>query len=303
MRAARFHSYGGPGVLTVEDAPEPHAGPAEIRIQVAATSVNPLDWKIRSGALAEVMPVGLPAIPGSDAVGVVDQVGAEVDGVWAGDLVFGLTRAGAAEFAVLPYWAPVPGTWSIEEAAAAGLVAATALAGLAPLGDLAGRTVLIEGASGGVGSAAAQCAIARGATVIGTASAANHDYLRAIGAIPLSYGEGLAERVAAITGGGVDAALDTAGSGSLAAIVALTGDPARVVTVADYGAPALGVTLADPLVDAAANLAEASRLGQAGAYVPRVGAVHDLSRITDAHAAAESGRTGGKIVVRLFPGE
>ncbi|GIJ46093.1 oxidoreductase [Virgisporangium aliadipatigenens] len=290
MRAARFHRYGEPDVLAVEEAPEPRAGAGEIRIRVAATSVNPMDWKIRAGLLAEVMPVEFPAIPGADAAGVVDQVGPGVDGVRPGDRVFGLTRAGAAEFAVLAFWAPIPDTWSTERAAAAGLVSATAMAGLALLGDLAGRTVLIEGAAGGVGSAAAQIAHAREATVIGRASEAGHQYLRSLGITPIGYGAAAA---------GVDAALDTVGSGSLAELVAVVGDPGRVATVADHRAHALGVALADPLTNAAANLAEVSWLGGRGAYTPRIDTTFPLEKIAVAHAYVQQGRTRGKVVLTV----
>nr|WP_307834086.1 NADP-dependent oxidoreductase [Actinoplanes lichenicola] len=284
----RFHAYGEPGVLTVEDVPEPHAGPHEVRIRVAATSVNPIDWKIRAGHLAEAVPTPLPAIPGADAAGVVDEVGDQVSGVRAGDRVFGLTHAGAAEFAVLPFSARLPGTWSFEQGAAAGLVSVTAMAGLEALGELTGRTLLVEGAAGGVGSAAVQIAVARGARVIGRARPEHHDYLRTLGASPVAYGE---------TPDGIELALDTAGAGTLAALIALTGDAARVATVADYTAAALGVTLAEPLANAAAHLAEVSWLGQSGDYTPRVEASYPLEKIADAHAHVERGHRHGKIVV------
>jgi len=299
MRAVRFHQYGGPEVLTVEDAPEPHAGPGELRVRVRATSVNPVDWKIRAGYLHEMMPTAFPAVPGSDAAGAVDEVGEGVEGVQVGDQVFGLAQGGAAEFAVLQAWAPVPSTWTLEQAAAAGLVSTTAIAGLDALGDISGKTVLIEGAAGGVGSAAVEIAIARGATVIGTAGAANHDFLRALGATPVTYGEGLAERVRAVAPSGVDAALDTAGSGSLADIVALVGDASRVASVADFNAGALGAASVNGAANARANLAEASRLGRSGAYTPRVAATYPLEKATEAHAHVQGGHTRGKVVITL----
>jgi NADPH:quinone reductase-like Zn-dependent oxidoreductase len=299
MRAVRFHEFGDPHVLTVEDAPEPHAGSGEVRIRVQAASVNPVDWKIRAGYLADYMPTTFPAITGTDAAGVVDEVGAGVTGVAAGDRVFGLAQGTAAEYAVLTAWAPVPDKWTVEQAAAAGLVSATAIEGLNALGDLSGRTILVEGAAGGVGSAAVQVAVARGATVVGTASEANHDFLRDLGAIPVTYGEGLAGRVAAVAPAGVDAALDTAGSGSLADIVAVVGDASRVATVADFGAAALGVALIAGNANAAANLAEASRLGAAGVYTPHVQASYPLEKAADAHAHVQGGHTRGKVLITL----
>ncbi|TQM63690.1 NADP-dependent oxidoreductase [Humibacillus xanthopallidus] len=299
MRAIRFHQYGDPQVLTLEDAPEPHAGPGQVRIRVQATSVNPVDWKIRAGYLHEMMPVSFPAIPGSDATGIVDEVGDGVSGVEIGDAVFGLAQGGAAELAVLTAWARVPSGWTTEQAGAAGLAAATALAGLDALGDIAGRTVLIEGAAGGVGSAAVELATARGATVIGTASERNHEFLRTLGATPLTYGEGLAERVAAVAPGGVDAALDLAGSGSLADLVDIVGDPARVASAADFGAPSLGVAVVAGTANASANLAAAAELGAAGQYTPRVQATYPLERLAEAHADVQGGHTRGKVVVTV----
>lgn len=299
MRAVRFHEFGGPQVLTVEDVPDRHAGPGEIRIRVQAASVNPVDCKIRAGYLSDVIPTTFPAITGSDATGVVDEIGAGVTGVKPGDRVFGLGQGTTAEHAVLTAWAHVPSAWTAEQAAAAGLASATAIASLNALGDVSGKTVLIEGAAGGVGSAAVQIAAARGATVIGTASEANHDFLRELGATPVTYGEGLAERVAAVAPAGVDAALDTAGSGSLADIVDLVGDASRVATVADFGAAALGVTLIAGNVNAAANLADASQLGEAGAFIPRVQTTYPLEKAADAHAHVQGGHTQGKVLMTL----
>ena len=300
MRAVRFHEYGDPRVLAIEDSPEPHAGPGQVRIRVRAASVNPIDWKIRAGYLAEMMPTTFPVIPGSDAAGVVDEVGDGTSYVSIGDVVFGLAVSGSAsELAVLGAWAPVPAQWSLEQAAAAGLVSTTAIAGLDALGDLAGRTILLEGAAGGVGSAAVEIAIARGATVIGTASEVHHDFLRSLGATPVTYGEGLASRVAAVAPDGVDAALDLAGSGSLADLVAIVGDPTKVATVADFAAAALGVTIVQGAANAAANLALAAELGAGGSYTPRIEATFPIEQTAEAHARAQAGHTEGKVVLTL----
>lgn len=299
MRAVRHHTYGEPDVLTVEDAPEPHAGPGKVRVRVRAASVNAFDWKLRAGRFQERIRLELPAIPGKDAAGVVDEVGEGVTGVQVGDRVFGLGDATTAEHAVLNTWAPAPDAWSDEQAAAAGLAAATAGAGLDALGDLDGRTLLVEGAAGGVGSAAVELAVARGARVIGTASQRNHEFLRSLGATPTLYGDGLAERVAALAPEGVDAALDTAGSGSLAEIVAIVGDPSSVATVADFGAARLGVTLTGSDAASAATLEAAAEAGSRGAYTPRVEATFPLDRAAEAHAHAQGGHTQGKLVITL----
>jgi NADPH:quinone reductase-like Zn-dependent oxidoreductase len=150
-----------------------------------------------------------------------------------------------------------------------------------------------------VGSAAVEIAVARGAKVIGTAREPNHEFLTSVGAIPSTYGAGLAERLAALAPDGVDLALDTAASGSLSELVAIVGDPARVSTVADYSnAERLGVHLANAVNDPTL-LDEASELGRQGLYTPRIDRTFTLERIADAHAHAELGRTHGKIVVRI----
>ncbi|MEU0238608.1 NADP-dependent oxidoreductase [Nocardiopsis sp. NPDC006198] len=301
MRAVRYHEYGGVETLVVEQAPDPHPGPGEIRIRVAAAGVNPVDWKVRSGAVREVLPVDLPAIPGRDAVGVVDGIGDGVQGVDIGDRVFGLggVTGATAELAVLSAWALAPTTWTDEEAAGAGLASVTAMGGLKVLGPLRGRTLLVEGAAGGVGSAAVEIAVARGATVIGTASERNHEFLASLGAVPTTYGTGLAERLASLAPGGVDIALDTAASGSLDDLVAIVGDPSRVSTVADHAnAQRLGTHVANAENDSAL-LAEAGELGRQGRYTPRIERTYPLERFAEAHAHAERGHTRGKIVVRI----
>lgn len=301
MRAVRYHEYGGVETLVVEEVPDPHPGPGEIRIRVAAAGVNPVDWKVRSGAVREVIPVDLPAIPGRDAAGVVDETGPGVRGVSVGDRVFGLggVTGATAELAVLSAWAPAPGTWTDEQAAGAGLASVTALAGLNALGPLRGHTLLVEGAAGGVGSAAVEIAAARGATVLGTASERNHTFLSSLGAVPTAYGPGLAERVATLAPQGVDAALDTAASGSLPDLLVIVGDPARVATVADHtNAQRLGVHTANAQNDPAL-LAEAAELGRQGRYSPRIERTYSLDETAEAHAYAERGHTQGKIVIRI----
>lgn len=301
MRAVRYHQYGGVETLVVEQAPDPPPGPGEIRVRVAAAGVNPVDWKVRSGAVREVLPVDLPAIPGRDAAGVVDETGDGVQGVNAGDRVFGLggVTGATAELAVLSAWAHTPATWTDEEAAGAGLASVTAMGGLKALGPLRGRTLLVEGASGGVGSAAVEIAAAQGATVIGTASERNHGFLTSLGAVPTTYGSGLAERLAALAPGGVDLVLDTAASGSLADLVAIAGDPARVATVADHAnAHRLGVHVANA-ENGSALLAEAADLGRQGRYTPRIERTYPLERTAEAHAYAERGHTRGKLAIRV----
>lgn len=299
MRAARFHAYGRAEILVIEQAPDPRPEPGEIRVRAAAAGVNPIDWKLRTGALHQLLPLELPAIPGRDAAGVVDEIGDGVQGVSVGDRVFGLSgvTGATAELVILSAWAHAPATWNDEQAAGAGLVSVTAMGGLNALGPLAGRTLLVEGAAGGVGSAAVEIAVAQGATVIGTASERNHAFLDSLGAVPTTYGPGLAQRLTALAPHGVDIALDTAASGSLDDLVALTGDPKRVATVADH---ARGQRLGTHVVNAENDstlLSAAAELGRQGRYTPRIEEAYPLERIADAHAHAERGRTRGKIVI------
>jgi NADPH:quinone reductase-like Zn-dependent oxidoreductase len=196
MKALVYYSYGGPDVLTVEDGlPEPHAGPGQVRVRTRASSVNPFDWKLRAGYLEGVVPLEFPAIPGVDGAGVVDEIGDEVDGMQLGDEVFGIGDRMSAEYAVLDHFAAKPTGMSWEEAAAIPLATEAAARSLTMLGVKAGTVLLIQGAAGGVGTSAVQLARSRGATVIGTASENNHDYLRGLGALPTTYGPSLVERL------------------------------------------------------------------------------------------------------------
>jgi NADPH:quinone reductase-like Zn-dependent oxidoreductase len=297
MRAARFHTYGTPDVLVIEDAPEPHAIEGSVRIKVHATSVNPIDVVLRAGQLAQIVPLNLPAITGRDAVGVVDEVGPGVTDTQVGDVVFGLGGVSdtTAEFAVLTAWSTVPEGWSTVQAAAAGLASATAAAAIEALGDLNGKTFLIEGASGAVGSAAAAFALAAGAIVIGTGRESSHPYLESLGVLATTYGPGLAERVAVLAPDGVDAALHSAPSDSLPDLLSIVGDTSQVVTVIDHqGAAQLGVGSVSSRNDSAL-LRYAAALGRDGLYTPRVDHELSLADVVEAHTLAESG--SGKVVI------
>jgi NADPH:quinone reductase-like Zn-dependent oxidoreductase len=173
-----------PSVLGTGDLPEPHAGAGQIRIAVQAAAVNPMDCKLRSGMLAEMMPQNFPVIPGSEAAGVVDEVGPGVTDVAVGDEVFGIGKATSAEFAVLGHWAPKPASLDWQQAAGVAVAAETAARVLSALGIQPGQTLLIDNASGSVGQAAAQFARPYDVTVIGTASEDNHPRLRELGVIP-----------------------------------------------------------------------------------------------------------------------
>jgi len=300
MRAVTFTDYGGPEVLHVAEAEEPHAGPGQIRIAVRASGVNPIDWKARSGMLREVMPVEFPVIDGYEAAGVVDEVGEGVTGVSAGDEVFGFAVAGAAaEYAVLDDFARKPAQISFEEAAGLPVAVETSVRVFNVLGGLReGQTIVINGAAGGVGTAAVQLARARGARVIGTASEGNHEFLRSLGAEPTTYGEGMAERIRALAPHGVDLALDTAGQGAIPDLIELTGDPANVAAIADFSAAALGAKVTGAGDGRAPGaLQEAAALIEKGEFSLPVAEAFPFDRAGDAHRASEAGHVRGKLVL------
>ena len=299
MRAVRFSEYGDADVLCVEEVDEPHAGAGQIRVAVRAAAVNPFDCKIRSGAMAGFMPVQLPRIPGSDAAGVVDELGDGVTDVAIGDAVFGSAVGGAtAEYAVLDHYAAKPDGMSFAEAAGLTVAVETAVRGLDLLGLEAGQTILINGAAGGVGAAAVQFARARGARVLGTASEANHEFLRELGAEPTTYGDGLAARVAELAPDGVDLAFDVAGHGALPAQIEATGSPARVVTIADFTAPELGVRVTTGGDGRAWQaLGQAAELYSRGAFSLPVTRTFRFDQASEAHRLSESGHVRGKLVL------
>jgi len=298
MRALRFSRYGPPSVLEVAEVPEPHAGAGQIRVAVRASGVTPADGYFRSGRFKDWIPLPLPHVLGVDAAGVVDEVGDGVTTAEVGDEVFGTVdyaRAGGAnaEYAVLTVWAPKPAALSWEQAGGAAGNIETATRVLDRLGVADGITLLIEGAAGGVGTTAIQLAVARGATVIGTASAGNHGFLASLGARPTTYGPGLAERVATLAPDGVDVVFDCAGSGSLPDLVGLVSGPDRVVTIADIDAAGHGVHLSrgsGPGADAPSvgGLATACALAGQGRFTVPVAAVFPLAEAAAAHELSES---------------
>jgi NADPH:quinone reductase-like Zn-dependent oxidoreductase len=297
VKAVQFSRFGGPEVLEMGELAEPHAGVGEVRIRVRAAGVNASDWKKRQGLMDQELPQTL----GHEASGVVDEVGPDVDGVAVGDRVFGTSPYGAtqAELAVLSDWASIPATLDEATSAAIPAAAETAARSLDELGVTAGSILLINGASGSVGSAAVQLAGERGARVIGTGSSSTHELLRSLGAEPVEYGAGMTDRVRAIAPAGVDLALDVAGSGVLEELVRLAGDANHVVTVADViGAQQTGVRFSRGDTGRATYaLAQVARMASAGRFFVRVGQTFPLAEVAEAHRVGEAGAVRGKLVL------
>ncbi|KUN18503.1 NADPH:quinone reductase [Streptomyces corchorusii] len=295
MKKVSFAEFGGPDVLQLLDAEEPHAGPGQIRIAVRAAGVNPVDWRIREGQVLGAHPIELPSGVGLDASGVVDEVGEGVEGVEVGDRVFGEGSSTYAEFAVLSAWARMPEGLTFEEAAGYPSVVETALRVIREVGVQSGETLLVSGASGGVGSAVLQIARDRGIKVIGTAGAANQDYLRSLGAVATTYGDGWVERVREL--GHVDAALDLAGSGVVRELVELTGDAQRVISIADLKAPEFGVRFSGVAGSMPEALAEAVSLISRGKLHIPVEKSYTLAEAPAAHIDSQAGHTRGRRVL------
>jgi NADPH:quinone reductase len=304
--------YGGPEVLSVVDVPAGEVGPGEARVAVRATGVNPADYKRYSGVWG-TDPAALPMRLGLEAAGVVTEVAPDASGpagpVAVGDEVIVYRASGAyATEIVAPGKSLVPKPASLDWPQAAGLMLAgvTAWHSLAATGVSDGETVLVHGAAGGVGVMTVQLAAGRGATVIATASPGKHALLRELGAVPVAYGAGLADRVLEIAPDGVDAAIDLVGTDEAVDVsVALVADRSRIATIAAFGrAQREGIKAlgsgpgADPGTDirTAARL-ELARLADQGALRVVVAETFPLADVADAHRLIMKGHTAGKIAL------
>lgn len=309
MRAVRIHRYGGPEVLTLEDVPRPVPGPGELLVRAMAAAVNPVDWKTRKGQGSARRWDGdrFPLILGWDVSGVVESLGAGVERFAPGDEVFGLVRfpepgSCYAEHVAVPadHVVAKPAALGHSHAAALPLVALTAWQALFDTARLgAGETVLVHAAAGGVGHVAVQLARWKGARVVGTASAPNHDLVRSLGADEVvDYTTTRFEDVAH----GVDVVLDPVGGDVLERSLDVLRPGGRLVSlVADPDAERAagrGVEASRILVHPdAAQLADVAALVEAGALLPVVGAELSLAEAAEAHRLGEQGHNRGKTVL------
>ncbi|CAN5344539.1 NADP-dependent oxidoreductase [soil metagenome] len=310
MRAAIYDQYGGAEVLEVREVDDPPVGPDTVLVRARATSVNPVDWKVRKGYLGSAFPHHLPVIPGWDVSGVVEAVGPAVrTGLRVGDEVYGYVRRDDVAFGTTAELVPAPErtvahkprSLAFEEAAAVPLAGLTAYQGLVETLDVQpGDRVLVHAASGGVGHFAVQIAKALGASVIGTASPGNHDWLRSLGADALlDYNAGSISAQLEGIGGKVDAVLDLVGGNALEDAPAQVKDPARVASVID-AQTVLGFggryVFCRPDRD---NLAALADLADSGKLRVTVAETFTLDQVADAHRFSEAVHPAGKVVVTI----
>ena len=302
MKAVRFAEYGGPDVLNVVDVPTPVPGSGQILVQVRAAGINPGEAKVRDGLLHARWPAVFPSGQGSDLAGVVAETGPGVTGFSAGESVIGFTdnRASQAEYVLVAAGNLIrkPDAVPWEVAGSLFVAGATAYAAVRAVAPAAGETVVVAGAAGGVGSIAVQLAKLAAATVIGLAGQANHDWLAAHGVIPVSYGDGVADRIQAAAPK-VDAFIDTFGAGYVQLALDLGVSPARIDTIVNYGAVSeYGVKAEGSAAGASASvLAELAALIAVGQLEVPVAASFPLADVRDAYRLLAVGHIRGKIVL------
>ncbi|MFD3400554.1 NADP-dependent oxidoreductase [Kribbella sp. NPDC058693] len=304
-KAVRYDEFGGIDVLRVEEVERPVPGDGQVLVRVKAAGINPSEAVIRTGAVAELFPSTFPSGQGSDLAGVIDEVGAGVNGFSPGDEVIGFsdTRASQAELVLVEAGnltgKPEKVSWEVG----GGLYVAgtTAWGAVHAVEPKEGETVVISGAAGGVGSLAVQLARRTGATVIGLASENNHEWLKSHGVIPVAYGAGVADRITAAAPSGVDAFIDTNGDRYVELALALGVAAERIDTIVDfaaaqkYGVKTEGGAAAGP---GATVLAELADLVAGGALEVPIARVYPLAQVREAYTELERRHTRGKIVLR-----
>ncbi|MEU4523053.1 NADP-dependent oxidoreductase [Amycolatopsis sp. NPDC024027] len=303
-RAIRFDEYGDVEVLRVEDVPRPVPGPGQVLVEVRAAGINPGEAGIRRGFLHERFPATFPSGQGSDFAGVVTSLGEGVEEIAVGDEVIGFvdTRSSHADFVVAEAanLTPRPDGVPWEVAGSLFVAGTTAYAAVSAVCPREGETVVVSGAAGGVGSLAVQLAKLAGATVIGLAGEANHDWLRELGVIPVSYGEGVLERIREAAPSGVHAFVDTFGSGYVELALHLGIHPGRINTIIDFAAAERYNVKSDGNAAAASAdvLRELGLLLDKGLLTLPIARVYPLDEVRDAYRELEQRHTRGKIVLR-----
>ncbi|MFD8494554.1 NADP-dependent oxidoreductase [Amycolatopsis sp. NPDC059657] len=301
MKAVRFDNYGGIDVLQVKDVERPVPGAHQVLVQVKAAGINPGEAKIRNGDLHAMWPATFPSGEGSDLAGIVVATGDGVEGFKTGDEVFGFTnkRGSHAEFVLVEddelLIKPADVPWTVAGSLFVAGTTAVAAVRAVDLGQ--GDVVVVSGAAGGVGSIVVQLAVNAGATVIGLAGPGNHARLKELGAIPVAYGEGVADRIKAE--GTPVAFIDTFGSGYVDLALGLGVAKERINTIIDFAAAAKHGVKAEGNEAAATTeaLAELIALIQQGKLEITVAATYPLAEVREAFRELERGHTHGKIVL------
>ena len=302
MKAVQFEDYGEIDVLKVADVPVPVPGPGQVLVQVKAAGINPGEAKIREGMLHARWPATFPSGQGSDLAGIVAGTGPGVTGVAVGDEVIGFTdnRASQAEYALVQAQnlTAKPASVPWEVAGSLFVAGATAYAAVRAVSLSDGDTVVVSGAAGGVGSIAVQLARLAGATVIGLASQANHEWLAGHGVIPVAYGDGVADRIGDAADQ-IDAFIDTFGADYVQLALGLGVKPSRVDTIVNFGAvQEYGVKAEGNAAGASASvLAELAALIAAGQLEVPVAATFPLTEVRAAYRRLAEGHIRGKIVL------
>ncbi|MEU8874284.1 NADP-dependent oxidoreductase [Streptomyces javensis] len=300
-----FTAYGGPEGERFLDLPLPSPEPGELLIEVHAAGVNPVDWKVREGMHRSFLPLELPAVFGREAAGVVVGLGSGVEGFAVGDAVFGSSARGCggyAHHAVLTadFTIPKPEGLSYTDASALPVAAGTAYDSVRGLQVTAGETLLILGAGGGVGAAAAQLAVSDGVSVVGTASRAKREFVSSLGATAVPYdGDDAADRLAAALPNGADAVLDLVGGDALDTVSGLISPGCRVLTVAGPDTAARFGALPLSRGNRAETLGELARRVQDGRLNPHVREIFPFAEAPTALRAVESGHPWGKVVLEM----
>jgi NADPH:quinone reductase-like Zn-dependent oxidoreductase len=301
-QAVRFEQYGDIEELQVVEVDRPVPGPGQVLVRVKAAGINPGEASIRKGLFADRWPSTFPSGQGSDLAGVVEEVGEGVVDVTLGAEVIAFTheRASQAELVVVEAGdltrRPEGVSW--EAAGALFVAGTTAYAAVRAVEPGEGDTVVVSGAAGGVGSLAVQLARNAGATVIGLAGEANHDWLSGHGVIPVAYGEGVADRIRAVAPR-VDAFIDTFGDGYVDLALELGVQPDRIDTIIDFAAVEKHGVKADGNMAgaSAAVLAELAGLIADGRLEVPIAKVYPLAEVRDAYRELERRHTRGKIVL------
>lgn len=302
-RYVTFDEFGGPEILHIVHDAQPKAGRGEVRVRVRFAGINPVDYKIFRGGAASVRHNAVPPCGnGNDFSGVIDEVGDGVTGFALGDAVFGGKRMhGQADWVVIEATRVLrkPDGLTFEQAGGLDIAGRAAWASVRSLGLGTEDTVLVSAAAGGVGVIASQLAVRTGATVIGTASAERHEFLRGLGVIPVEYGPGLVERVLAVTDE-VTAVLDYHGPDSIDAALSLGVPGARINTIAarDYRT-GTGISNVGGQAATLEDLSDLADLIAGGEVVLPIDSVYPLEQVREAYEHLINGHLRGKVVLAV----